>query len=272
MDRIGSYHLKPFSTFRQNMTLITHEGWKKHSIHAMIEIDVTDARQRIQNHYEKTKEKISFTGWIIKCVAEAISAQKELNILRKGKKQLIYFEDIDIAVPVERIINNEPVPMAYILRKVQDKTVEEITAEIRSVQHQELNGKKQVLGDQFSPLERFAFSAPNILKRFLLWVVNHRPLLKKKHMGIIGVTAVGMKGNFPGWIIPLGGTTTMLFVIGGIRKKPGVMNDSICIRDYLHVTIAVDHDLIDGGPLARFVDRFTHLCESGFSLQKQPST
>ena len=77
-----------------------------------------------------------------------------------------------------------------------------------------------------------------------------------------------MKGCFPGWIVPLGGTTTMLFVIGGITKKPGVINDQIMVREYLHVTIAVDHDLIDGGPLARFIDRFTTICEQGNNLPK----
>lgn len=268
MDRIGSYHLKSFSTFRQNITLLIHEGWKKHTIHALIEIDVTDARASIQNHFEHTKEKISFTGWIVKCVAEAISQQKELNSFRKGKNHLIYFDDIDIAVPIERTINNEQVPMAYIVRKAQNKTIQQITKEIRSVQHQQLDGKKQVLGETFTSLERFVFSAPNIIKKLLLWIVKHRPLMKKKHMGVIGVTAIGMKGRFPGWIVPLGGTTTMLFVIGGITKKPGVINNKIAVRDFLHVTIAVDHDLIDGGPLARFIDRLTNLCEHCFALPK----
>jgi pyruvate/2-oxoglutarate dehydrogenase complex dihydrolipoamide acyltransferase (E2) component len=76
-----------------------------------------------------------------------------------------------------------------------------------------------------------------------------------------------MKGNLPGWIIPLGGTTTILLVIGGITKKPGVTEDnSIAIREYLHVTIAVDHDLIDGGPLARFLEQFIDLCEKGYGI------
>ncbi|MBS3749714.1 MAG: 2-oxo acid dehydrogenase subunit E2, partial [Candidatus Thermoplasmatota archaeon] len=90
------------------------------------------------------------------------------------------------------------------------------------------------------------------------------------HMGTLGVTAVGMKGSLPGWIIPLGGTTTILFVIGGITKKPGVIeNDTIAIRDYLHLTIAVDHDLIDGGPLARFLARFLDLCDKGYGIPIQ---
>ncbi|MBN2065279.1 MAG: 2-oxo acid dehydrogenase subunit E2, partial [Candidatus Thermoplasmatota archaeon] len=58
----------------------------------------------------------------------------------------------------------------------------------------------------------------------------------------------------------------VLFVLGGITKKPGVANGSISIRDFFHITITCDHDLIDGSPLVRFIDRFTELCEDGFAL------
>ena len=87
-------------------------------------------------------------------------------------------------------------------------------------------------------------------------------------MRTLGVTAVGMKGTVPGWMIPMGGTTTMLIVVGGIMKKPRVINDEIVIRDILHVTMTTDHDIIDGGPLARFTDRFIELVEQGYSIPK----
>jgi pyruvate/2-oxoglutarate dehydrogenase complex dihydrolipoamide acyltransferase (E2) component len=107
-----------------------------------------------------------------------------------------------------------------------------------------------------------------ILKKLLFFILNHQPLLKKKHMGTIGVTGVGMKGRFPGWIIPLGGTTTMLFVLSGIESKPGIIKNDIVIRKYLHITLSVDHDLIDGGPLARFLDDFIQLCQDSYGLSK----
>ena len=85
-------------------------------------------------------------------------------------------------------------------------------------------------------------------------------------MGTFGVTAIGMKGRYPGWAIPLGGVTSSIIVVGGINKKPGVVNDKIEIREYLNLTITVDHDIIDGGPLVRFVDRLNELIEEGFGL------
>jgi pyruvate/2-oxoglutarate dehydrogenase complex dihydrolipoamide acyltransferase (E2) component len=269
MQRVGTYHIKPFSTSRKNVSLIIKEGWKKHTIHTIVEIDVTNAKKLLHDYSDKNGDKLSFTGWIIACAAKALSEHKELNAYRKGKNKIIYFDDVDIPIPVERTMNNEKIPMVYILRKANEKNLIEITKEIRSVQKQTVDGEKQVLGQEFTLLEKIAFKAPMFFKKFLLFMVQHSPKLKKKHMGTLGVTAVGMKGHMPGWIIPLGGTTTILFVIGGITRKPGVIeNDIIAVRDYLHVTMAVDHDLIDGGPLARFLERFIELCEQGYGIPK----
>ena len=77
-----------------------------------------------------------------------------------------------------------------------------------------------------------------------------------------------MKGKFPGWAIPLSGATASTIVVGGINKKPGVVNNKIEIREYLHLTITVDHDIVDGGPLARFVDRLIELIENNYGLEK----
>ncbi len=265
-DRIGTYYTKPFSQYRRNVTLITGEGWRKHSIHFVTEIDVTLPKALIKKHKETTNEKISFTGWIIKCLAQTLSEYKEFNVYRLGRKKIVYFDDVDIPLPVERIIDGEYIPTAYILRKANEKTLKEISEEIRSVQQQPIEGNRQVLGQHFSPLERFAFKAPMFIKKLFVVILRKRGLLRKKHMGTIGVTAVGMMGKFSGSVIPLGGTTSILVVLGGISKKPGVIDDKIAIREYLHITFTIDHDLFDGGPVVRFIDRFTQLCEQGFAL------
>ncbi|MCJ7572514.1 MAG: hypothetical protein MUO82_11690, partial [Candidatus Thermoplasmatota archaeon] len=51
----------------------------------------------------------------------------------------------------------------------------------------------------------FALNAPIFIQRLLLWISRKNAILKKKYMGTTGVTAIGMKGYFPGWLIPLGG-------------------------------------------------------------------
>ena len=43
--------------------------------------------------------------------------------------------------------------------------------------------------------------------------------------------------------------------VGGIGVKPGVVDGSIAIREYLSLTISLDHNLIDGAPAVRFTSR-----------------
>lgn len=266
MSRVGKYVTKPFSKTRQNIVLLLEEGSRKHSAHALIEVDVTKARKLIHDYREKTGESLSFTGWIARCVAQAVSEHKELNTYRLGRRKLVIFDDVDIAIPVERTVGGEPRPMAYVMRRVNEKNVKEITDEIRAVQREEVDESTQVLGKNLTPLERFALNAPLFIKKLLLWILRRNGLLKKKHMGTIGVTSVGMKGRFPGWALPIGGITATLIAVGGITEKPRVVNNKIENREILHMTVTVDHDVVDGGPLARFVARLTELMENGFDL------
>lgn len=262
---IGKYKKKPFSKARQNISLLLSEGEKKHVIHAVVDIDVTDAR-KIMRECKKKGKSISFTGWIVKCMAQAISEYREFNSLRHGRKKLIVFEDIDVAVPVEREINGEMQTMAYIIRKANEKSVMDITNEIRSAQKVEI-GSTQLLGKN-TWTERFVINSPMFIKKMLMHILRKNAFLKKRHMGTTVVTSVGMKGKFPGWIIPMGGHYTIQATLGGITKKAVVVEDNIEIREMLDITITIDHDVVDGGPLARFVDRLIELTGSAFGLDE----
>ncbi len=49
-------------------------GRRRHIVHGLIEVDVTDARALIGEHEQATGEKLSFTAFIIYCLAKAIEA------------------------------------------------------------------------------------------------------------------------------------------------------------------------------------------------------
>jgi len=264
MDRIGKYEVKPFSKARQDIVLVSGEGKRRHNVYALLEVDVTMACEKISRL--KPKEDISFTGWIVKCVAQAVSDHKQINTYRLGRKKIVVFDDVDIPIPVEREVDGELRPLAYIIRKANEKSVTEITKEIRAVQHQTIDSSTEVLGEELSRGERFVIHAPLFIKKIGVRLLRRRGLLKKKHFGSVGVTSIGMIGRFPGWVIGMGGPIATLIAVGGMTKKPGVVNDAVQVRQYLHITIHVDHDVVDGGPLARFVSRLVELMESGYGL------
>jgi len=260
MKRNREYTIQPFTYNRRNITLFLEEAKRKHIVYALLEVDVTTARNII-HHQKRQGKDISFTGWLIKCISQAAVEHRELNSYRQGRKKIIVFDDVDVPITIERTSNNETRPVPYIIRKVNKKTLEAITSEIRWAQHQNIDANTQCIGLPVHRVEWCVLHAPQFIKKAVLVILRNHGKLKKKYMGTIGVTSIGMIGNVPGWIIPLGGSLTTLIAVGSITKKPHVINDSMSIREILHVTIAVDHDLVDGGPLARFSQRFTELVE-----------
>jgi pyruvate/2-oxoglutarate dehydrogenase complex dihydrolipoamide acyltransferase (E2) component len=86
--------------------------------------------------------------------------------------------------------------------------------------------------------------------------------------GTVGVTAVGMFGEGQGgW-----GLYTMPYslglVVGSIAWKPAVVEGWIEPREILNLTVIFDHNIVDGGPAARFTRRLVELIESGYGLDE----
>ena len=79
------------------------------------------------------------------------------------------------------------------------------------------------------------------------------------------VTAVGMFGKVNGWFISAG-VHPISFGVGSIIKKPKVINDNIEIREILNMTVLIDHDVVDGAPMARFIAELTKNIETAAGL------
>ncbi|MCD6299376.1 MAG: 2-oxo acid dehydrogenase subunit E2 [Thermoplasmata archaeon] len=262
----GNYEKKEFSKSRRNISLLLEYGFRKHTIHSMLEFDVTEARRMIHAEKEKTGRRVSFTGWVIKCVGQAMADNKELNAYRLGRRKIVVFDDVDISIPVERVTNEGANTVAYIIRKANEKSVTDITDEIRSVQRENVDASTQLLGE-LNFTERLIMGAPLFIQKLMLRYFSRNGLLMKKYMGTVGVSSVGTLGKFPGWVIPLG-TPAVMILVGGITKKPAVIDNKIEIRECLHITVTVDHDMVDGGPMVRFVDRLNELMEGAFGLEE----
>ena len=89
----------------------------------------------------------------------------------------------------------------------------------------------------------------------------------KKHMGTVAVTAVGMFGKGSGWGLGLL-NHTLEIVIGGNSPKPAYVKGKMERREILSVTIAMDHDIVDGAPGVRFTQDLKNLVEKGHGLEK----
>jgi pyruvate/2-oxoglutarate dehydrogenase complex dihydrolipoamide acyltransferase (E2) component len=88
----------------------------------------------------------------------------------------------------------------------------------------------------------------------------------KKYAGTTVVTAVGMFANGGGWGLGFTPFHTLALTVGGIAEKPALVNGQLVEREYLCLTISIDHDVVDGAPAARFAHCFRQLVESGHGM------
>jgi pyruvate/2-oxoglutarate dehydrogenase complex dihydrolipoamide acyltransferase (E2) component len=70
-----------------------------------------------------------------------------------------------------------------------------------------------------------------------------------------------MFGSGGGWGIGLS-NHTLEIILGGISKRPVMIKGRMEEREFLNVTISVDHNVIDGAPGARFARDLRQLLEN----------
>jgi pyruvate/2-oxoglutarate dehydrogenase complex dihydrolipoamide acyltransferase (E2) component len=255
------FHVLPISTQRRFSLDAGRLGRGRHTIHGLIEVDVTDARHWLHQHEKKTDERLSFTGFIIKCIADAVSANKHVHAYKNWRNQLVIFEDVDVNTMIEIEIEGRKVPIPHILRAVDKRSFQEIHAEIRGTQASPARTSE-------AKFMRWFLYLPYPIRRIFYWFVMKFPQWFREYSSSILVTAVGMFGRGGGWGIPMP-NFPLTITLGGIAEKPGVVNGRIEIREYLDITISFDHDVIDGAPAARFTKQLRDLIESGHGIENQ---
>ncbi|MFX1307522.1 MAG: 2-oxo acid dehydrogenase subunit E2, partial [Promethearchaeota archaeon] len=192
--------------------------------------------------------------------AKAIDEDKILHARRKGKNKLVIFDDVDIMTMVEREFGTKKAPIGHIIRGANKKSYREIHEEIRKAQ-------VDTLGADYQSNQQLKYKRlPWFMKKALWRKHSKNPYFKKKFTGTCSLTAVGMFGKGNAWGLTPSGDTVMM-VLGGIDKKPAVINDKIEIREFLSVTLGFDHDIIDGAPAARFGIRLKNLIENADDLK-----
>lgn len=263
-DAIGNYSIKPFSKNRRLLSEIYDEFLKKHYMTGFFEVDVTLSKKLIKRYEEKSGERISFTGWIAKCVSKAVSKFPEVNSYRAGKKKIIQFEDIDIIVMIEREVRGRMIPVPYSIRKTEVKDLMTISREIRFAQKKLISEEEQIL-DQSLRVKLFNL-IPKRIRRNLMRKMIRDPIYIKKQGGLIVITAVGMFTNTRLWVGGFGGIATLNIALGGITKRLIKINNDIVEHEFLQVTAHLDHDIVDGGPATRFQAYVVKLIEEGYGL------
>jgi pyruvate/2-oxoglutarate dehydrogenase complex dihydrolipoamide acyltransferase (E2) component len=219
-------------------------GRDKHYIRTLLQVDVTDALQKIKT-LRTPGRKISFLAWFIKVLADTVAEHPPINGIHKGRNRVLVFKNVNISTIVEKKVDGVPVPLPLVLRCVNEKTSFQINDEIQSAVDQPVKTEgNYVLGTGQSSL---------LLK------------LAVEMMGTVVVTSLGTVGRISGWIIP-SSMHPLSIGIGSLNKQPAFVGGALEKRDILHLTIAIDHDVVDGMPALDFVADLVARLESGSGL------
>jgi len=247
---------------------------RKHTIHSLSEADVTYARRVLREHTARTGESGSFTAFIIACMVQAVDENRAVHAYRNWRNQLVLFDEVDVSTIVE-VKRPETLvgqaapreecgtfPFAQVLRAMNKRTVPKIHQEIRSIQARPASSQGL---DQWG-LMRWFLLLPALVRQWFYRALLRSPQRVKAYVGTASVTAVGMFGAGAGRGIPLP-VYTLFVTVRGIAERPAMVEGRLEVREHLSLTLIFDHDVVDGGPAARFGRRFKELIESGHGLE-----
>lgn len=233
-------------------------GSGRHIIYGLVEVDVTGPRQEIQRR-KQAGEDLSFTAFMAASLGRALAEHPKVQAMRDWRGRLVIFGEADVVVMVEAAAGRAAIP--YIIREAQRKSTAKISAEIRRVQGRA--GKSEHLA---SRLQRVAPHLPRFLRLWFFHAVKWNPARFKQLEGTAIITSLGMYGEAPAWGVTFLPVHTIGLTIGTIVEKPAAHQGQVALREILHLTLAFDHDVVDGAPAARFAQRLVEILENGEAL------
>ncbi|MFG1913155.1 2-oxo acid dehydrogenase subunit E2 [Kribbella sp. NPDC048928] len=227
---------------------------RRHAIHGLFEVDVTSARAQLRRD---GNERL-FTAFVIHCIASAVAADPDVQAYRDLRGREVIFDQVDIGLPIEVDVDGKPFAFTHVLRDAGRRTVRDLHDEIHSVKtdpHLSPSVRKQ-------PWAHAYLLLPGFVRVALLGALHRLPRRQQALAGTVGVTAVGMFGAGAGWGIGFQ-LHTLSVVVGGIARRPIFFQGVLVERDFLQLTLSLDHDIVDGAPAARFVSRLRSLLVAG---------
>ena len=259
MDESKAFDIEPIPAMRRFAFDAGYLGRRRHIVHGLIEVDVTDARNLIREHELSTGEKLSFTAFLISCLSNAIEEHPHVHAYRDWRNRLIIYRDINITCMFEVDFGSKKIPIPHVFRETNKKNFRDVHEELRAIQNKPHRSEEARFMRSFLYL-------PAFLRRIFYWIVMKFPQTFRESSSPVMVTAVGMFGTGGGWAITMPNFTLNIGV-GGISKKPGVHGGKIEIREFLDLTVSLDHDVVDGAPAARFVQSFRTRLENAEGLR-----
>ncbi len=210
--------IEPMSVMRkkiaEHMVLSAHTSPHVYSVYEVNFGRVASLRDQKKAQYEAAGAKLTYTAFIAKVIVDALREFPIVNASIDGDN-IVYKKDINLGIAVA-LDNGLIVP---VIRNADEKNLLGLSRAINDIGNRARSKKlnpEEVQGGTFTITNPGIFGA-----------LYGLPLINQPQAAILGV--------------------------GGIEKRPIVIDDAIAIRPVCHLTLGYDHRLIDGADAGRFL-------------------
>jgi pyruvate/2-oxoglutarate dehydrogenase complex dihydrolipoamide acyltransferase (E2) component len=253
VERPRRAEVRPFPSNRRLVTAAMRAGRSKMPMYGLVDVDITTANRLLAGH----DPPWSLTAFVVASVARAAAAHPGVHAYRNWRGQLVTHRHVDVGTMVEIATPQGPFAIPHLLRDADIREVPDLTAELRRVKRDPSASSSGRWLERAGPA---ATRIPGVIPA--MYAVMARSVAARQRIGTVAVTAVGMFAGGGGFGITSLSLMSLEVIVGGMSQRPRVIDGRVTVRDVLDLTVAIDHNVVDGAPAARFAAEFRELLES----------
>jgi pyruvate/2-oxoglutarate dehydrogenase complex dihydrolipoamide acyltransferase (E2) component len=248
---------RPFPPDRRLVIAALRAGRRSAPMYGLLEVDVTRANRILA----ASNPPLSLTAFVVASVARAAAAHPDVHAYRNWHGQLVTHHHVDVTTMVEIATADGPFGLPHVLHDADVREVADLTAELRRVK---ADPAASASGRWLARAAPAVLRIPGVVRA--MYAVMARSVAIRQRIGTVGVTAVGMFAGGGGFGITPLTLMSLEVVVGGMTQRPRVAGGNVEVRDMLDLTVAIDHNVVDGAPAARFGAELRAIIESAAVL------
>ena len=250
-----------FPSSRRLVTAAVRAGRRIMPMHGLLEVDVTEAWRRLT----ATTPHLSLTAFVIASVGRAAGQHPEVHAYRDWRGRLVQHTHVDLQTLVEIATDEGPFGLVHVVRDADIRSVEDISAELQAVKRMPTSTRSARLLERLAPT---AARVPGLFRA--MYAALSRSKRLRRATGTAQVTAIGMFAAGAGFALAPPTLASCTVVVGGLARRPWVVDDRVVVRDVLDLTVTIDHNVVDGGPATRFGADLRRILESAAVFGEHP--
>ncbi|MBL6963611.1 MAG: 2-oxo acid dehydrogenase subunit E2 [Bacteroidetes bacterium] len=200
------------------------------TVHEEVEVsELVSVRSKYKAIYEEKEVKLSYLPFVVKATALALKKFRTLNSqLDMENERMIFKNYVNMGIAVDTV-DGLVVP---VIKDADKKSIFELAQEIN-----EISNKAQKRTLKLEDMQDGTFTITNYGS---IGGLHANPVINYPQAGILGV--------------------------GRLVKKPVIKNDNIIIGTVQPLSLAVDHRIIDGGDVTRFLNQLMEYLADPISI------